>query len=74
MSHDVFKDLEPWRREHQAREIGGGQKEGKETSSRIKIKNARGRCSHSIPKRSRTWLDRAVFLGNSSDFHLDHPN
>jgi hypothetical protein len=36
-------------------EIGGGQKEGKETSSKIWIRDARkGRCSHSIPKRNKT--------------------
>ncbi len=56
-------------------EIGGGEKEGKETNLGVQIKNAKqGRCSHSIPKRSRAWLGHAISSGSSSDFHLDHPN
>jgi hypothetical protein len=43
-------------------EIAGGQKEGKETSSRVWIKDVgQGKCSHLIPKRSRAWLGHGIF-------------
>jgi hypothetical protein len=55
--------------------LEGGKRRKKKTSLGVWIKDAgQGRCSHSIPKRSKTWLGRAISLGSSKDFHLDHPN
>jgi hypothetical protein len=46
-------------------EIGGGQKEGKETNSKVWIKDVgEGRCPHSILERSRVWL--GIFSGSYS--------
>jgi hypothetical protein len=56
-------------------DIGRGQKEGKETSLGIWIKDARqGRCSHSILKRIRAWLGHGISSNSSSEFHSDNPN
>jgi len=56
-------------------EIGRGQKEGKETSSRVKIRNVgQGKCSHSILERSRAWLGCGIPSSDSNDFHSNNPN
>ncbi len=57
------------------KKIKGGQKEGRETSSWVWIRDVgEGRCSHLILKRSRAWVGHAILLGSSNDFHSNHPN
>jgi hypothetical protein len=46
--------------------LEGGGKEGKETNSRVEIKDVgEGRCPHSILERSKAWVGHGIFLGSS---------